>query len=77
MCVCSVMSDSVIPWTVACQASLSVEFSRQEYWTGLLCFPSGDLPDLGIEPVSLKSPVLAGKFFFFFFLILFNFIIIF
>ena len=48
------------PWTAACQASLSMEFSRQEYWNGLP-FPSpGDLPDLGIEPISLVSPVLAG-----------------
>ena len=40
----------VTPWTVAPQASLSLGFSRQEYWTGL-SFPSpGDLPDLGIEP---------------------------
>ena len=38
------------PWTVACQARLSMQFSRQEYWSGLP-FPSpGDLPDLGIEP---------------------------
>ena len=38
------------PWTVAYQASLSMEFSRQEYWSGLP-FPSpGDLPDPGIEP---------------------------
>ena len=37
------------PWTVVCQAPLSVGFSRQEYWSGLL-FPSpGDLPDPGIE----------------------------
>ena len=44
------MSDSVIPWTVALQAPLSMEFSRQEGWSGLL-FPSpGDLPDPGIEP---------------------------
>ena len=35
-----------ILWTVACQAPLSTEFSRQEYWSGLLCPPSGDLPDL-------------------------------
>ena len=50
---CSVMSDSLRPpWTVACQAPLSVEFSRQEYWNGLP-FPSlGDLPDPGIEPSS-------------------------
>ena len=40
------------PWTVACQATLSMGFSRQEYWSGLP-FPSpGDLPDLGIEPGS-------------------------
>ena len=40
------------PWTVACQAPLSLEFSRQEYWSGLP-FPSpGDLPNLGIEPGS-------------------------
>ena len=47
---CSVMSDSAIPWTVACQAPLSMKFSRQEYWSGL-SFPSlGGLPDTGIEP---------------------------
>ena len=40
------------PWTVACQAPLSKEFSRQGYWSGLP-FPSlGDLPDPGIEPGS-------------------------
>ena len=40
------------PWTVACQAPLSMGFSRQEYWSGLP-FPSPeDLPDLGIEPGS-------------------------
>ena len=39
-------------WTAACQAPLSMEFSRQEYWSGLL-FPSpGDRPDPGIEPES-------------------------
>ena len=52
LCVCSVVSDSLWPlWTVACQVPLSVEFSRQEYWSGL-SFPfPGDLPDPGIEPV--------------------------
>ena len=41
-----------ITWTVACQAPLSMGFSRQEYWSGLP-FPSpGDLPDPGIEPGS-------------------------
>ena len=48
------------PWGVAHQASLSMGFPRQEYWSGLP-FPSpGDLPDLGIKPT---SPALAGKFF--------------
>ena len=58
---CSVMSDSfVTPWTVACQAPLSMGFSRQESWSGLP-FPSpGDLLDPGIEPM---SPALAGGFF--------------
>ena len=42
----------VTPWTVACQASLSMGFSRQEYWTGLP-FPSlGDLSDSRTEPAS-------------------------
>ena len=45
---CLVMSNSVTPWTVACQAPLSMKFSRQEYWGGLP-FPSPeDLPDAGI-----------------------------
>ena len=40
-------------------------FSGQEYWSGLLCPPPGDLPDPGIEPdpVFLKSPALAGRLF--------------
>ena len=38
-------------------------FSRQEYWSGLPCPPPGDLPNPGIEPVSLTSPALAGRFF--------------
>ena len=47
----------VTPWTVACQAPLSVGFSRREYWSGLP-FPSpGDLPDPGIEP---RSPALQA-----------------
>ena len=50
-------------WTIACQASLSTEFSRQEHWSELLCPPPGGLPDPGIEPVSPKSPALAGKLF--------------
>ena len=38
-------------------------FSRQEYQSGLSCPPPGDLPNPGIEPVPLKSPALAGRFF--------------
>ena len=45
------------------QASVSMGFSRQEYWNGLPCLPPRDLPDPGIEPVSLMSPALAGGFF--------------
>ena len=50
-------------WTVARQAPVSVGFSRQEYWSGLPCPFPGDLPDLGIEPTSLRSPALAGGFY--------------
>ena len=57
--VTEVIYDSfVIPWTVACQAPLSMEFSRQEYWGGLP-FPSlRDLSDPGIKPT---SPALEGR----------------
>ena len=51
------------PWTVAYQASLSVVFPRQEYWSGLLCPPPGDLPDPGIEPASVSFSAVAGGFF--------------
>ena len=67
-CACVLSSFSrvrlfVTPWTVGCQAPLSMGFSRQEYWGGLP-FPSpGDLPDPGIEPASLTSPALVGGFF--------------
>ena len=57
------MSDSVTPWTVAHQAPLSMEFSRQEYWSGLSCPPPGDLPNPGIEPVSLMFPAFADGLF--------------
>ena len=53
----------VIQWTVAHQAPLSMGFSRQEYWSGLPLLLPGDLPNSGIEPASLTSPALAGKFF--------------
>ena len=45
-------------WTVARQAALSIGFSRQEYWSGLLCPPSGDLPNPGVKPMS--APALAN-----------------
>ena len=41
-------------WAIACQVPLSVGFSQQEYWSGLLCPPPGDLPNPGIEPRSPK-----------------------
>ena len=50
-------------WTVAHQAPLSMGFSRQEYWSGLPCLPPGDLPDPGIEPISLMALALTGRFF--------------
>ena len=53
----------VTPWTVACQAALSMEFSRQEYWGGLPFPTPGDLPKPGIETSFLASPGLAGGFF--------------
>jgi len=45
----------VIPWIVACQASLSMEVSRKEHWSGLPFLSPEDLPDPGIKP---KSPIL-------------------
>ena len=50
-------------WTVACQAPLSMGFSRKEHWSGLWCLPPGNLPDPGIKPESFKSPALTGRFF--------------
>ena len=58
MCVSrSVVSNSAIPWTIACQAPLSIEFSRQEYWNGLPSSSPGGLLDPGIEP---RSPALQA-----------------
>ena len=56
----SVVSDSAIIWTVACQAPVSMGFSRKEYWSGLPLPPPGDLLDPGIEPMSSVSPVLQA-----------------
>ena len=60
---CSVVSHYfATPWTVARQAPLSMEFPRQEYWSGSPFLSPGDLPDPGIEPASPASPALAGGF---------------
>ena len=66
MCVLSSFSYVQLfmtPWTVAHQAPLSMGLSRQEYWSGLLFPPPGNLPDPGLEPASPVSPALAGGFF--------------
>ena len=57
LCVCLVAQSYLFatPWTVAHQAAVSMEFYRQEYWSGLPFSPLGDLPDPGIA--------LAGGFF--------------
>ena len=54
---------SATPWTAACQAPLSMGFSRQEHWSGLPFPPPGDLPEPGPERESRVSPALAGRFF--------------
>ena len=51
------------PWTVACQAPLPMEFSRQEYWSGLPFPTPRDLPDPRIKLISFVSSALAGGFF--------------
>ena len=51
------------PWTVACQAPLFMEFSRQEYWSGLPFPTTGYLPDSGVKPTYHGFPALAGTFF--------------
>ena len=52
-----------ISWTVAHQAPLPMEFSSQEYWSGLPFPTPGDLPDPGIKPTSLELPALVSGFF--------------
>ena len=61
MCVCilSRVQLFVTSWTVVLQASLSMEFSRQEYWNGL-SFPTPE--DLADPEIELTAPVLAGGF---------------
>ena len=52
MCTLSHIQVVMTPWTVARQAPLSMEFSRQEYWSGVPFPTSGDRPNTGIEPMS-------------------------
>ena len=49
--------------TIAHKALSFMEFSRQKYWSGLLCPPLGDPPNPGIEPMSLMAYAVAGGFF--------------
>ena len=71
VCVCVCMHTHTLshvlpfaaPWTAACQAPLSMEFSRQEYWSGWPFPPLVDPPGPGIEPTSLAFPALSGRFF--------------
>ena len=60
-CVLSDVCHFVTPWTVAHQASLSVGFFRQEYWSGFP--PPGDIPNPGVEPNSCVSPALTDRIF--------------
>ena len=59
----NMMCIHVTPRTIAHLATLSKEFSRQEYWSGLPFLPPGVLPDPAIKSVSPESPALAGRFF--------------
>ena len=63
MTLCNLWTVLATLWTVTCQTPLSMGFSRQEYWIGSPFPPPGDLPNPGIELVSLMSPALAGVFF--------------
>ena len=56
VCMLSCVRVLTVPWTVTLQSPLSMEFSRQESWRGLPFPNPGDLPDQGIEPMSLASP---------------------
>ena len=67
VCVCVCLVTQLCPtlcdpMEVAHQAPLSMEFSRQEYWSGLSFTTPGDLPNLGIEPISPVSSALAAGF---------------
>ena len=57
------MFDSLQPLERSLPGSCVCGILRREYWSGLPCPPPGNLPDLGIEPLSLMSPALAGRLF--------------
>ena len=65
VCACmlshQVVSDSATPWTVAHQAPMSMEFSRQKYWSEFQFPTPGDYPDTGILLTSPASPTLADS----------------
>ena len=68
LCVCvrslsrfSCVQLFVTLWTIACQAPLSMGFSRQGYWSGLPCHPPGDLPNPGIKHASLMSTCISRQ----------------
>ena len=63
MCSSACVRLFVTPWILACQAPLSMEFSRQEFWSGLPCPSPGDLPDPGIKPgfPSLQADSLSSE----------------
>ena len=67
VCICAKSLQSCLalcsPWAVACQAALSMGFSRQAYWRGLPFPLPGELPDLQIELMPPTSPALASGFF--------------
>ena len=60
VCILSHVALFATPWILACQDPLSVEFPRQEYWSGLPFPPPGGFPDRGFKPV---YAALAGRFF--------------
>ena len=64
VCMCVYAQSCLVgtPWTVACQAPLSMEFPREEYWSVLLAFLLGTFHS-GIKPTSLASPALIGRLF--------------
>ena len=62
-CILSHVRLFATPWTVACQAPLSMGFSRKQYWSGLPFPLQGDLPHPGMKHTSPASPALAGGFF--------------